>query len=188
MADDSNNKMWEQSADINKSCVGGSKLTDRSRIIVSMIVILLCVIVIASLCVYQYCRFAVYEKVDISSITPADVKDYLWDIETNAKCNGYCEIYGWIVKTGESINTRKIDLIIEKEDGTAYLVPTDMIERKDISDTLNKGISAFDYSASGFATAVNVRSIGQGSSRLYVLYRNNNNYELVDISEHLNRE
>ena len=155
--------------------------SEKTRVIAALIILLLCVVVFAGLCIYQYFRFAKYETIDISGIPLADSAEYCWKLENNSEKDGYYLLSGWIVKMGESIRTYSINIIIEKEDGTAFLVPVEMIERKDVSEKLNGELQAFDYSASGFSVAINSRYAYPGENIL-VLYRNNGRNELVDIS------
>ena len=114
-------------------CNNEIKLNEKSRIIAVLVIILLCVAVFAGLCLYQYFRFARYEAVDISGIPAADRSEYCWEIENDIDSGGYFLLNGWIVKTGESILTHSIDIVVEKKDGTAYLVPTEFTEREDVS-------------------------------------------------------
>ena len=167
----------EERSQSNKNIV----LTEKSRRIAAVIIILLCAVVFAGLCFYQYHRFAKYEQTDLSLLQAADPADYRWDLDSRIDNGGNYLVNGWIARTGESINTRLIDLVIEKEDGTAYLVPTEMIERGDVSDKLNNGSTEFDYSASGFSAVVNCRYFSPGD-RLFILYRNNGRCELIDLS------
>ena len=157
------------------------KLNEKSRVITAVIIILLCVAVFAGLCLYQYFRFARYEAVDISGIPVADESEYCWEIEDSIDNGGYFLLNGWIVKTGESILTHSIDIVVEKNDGTAYLVPTEMTERKDLSEKLNGNDAYFDYAPSGFSAAVN-KHYAETGDRLFIIYRNNGRYELVDLS------
>ncbi len=154
----------------------------KSRMKIAGIVVSLCILVFAGLCFFQYWRFARYGTIDSGSIPVADPDDYSWEVEEITRANGNYLINGWIARNGESIDTRLIELVIKKEDGTSYLVSTDMVERQDVSDRLNGTVPALDYSAAGFSAAVNGRYLSPGD-RLFVLYQNNGRYELVELSD-----
>ena len=167
--------------EINSTAEKEITFSEKSRIIAAVLIIVLCVMVFAGLCLYQYFRFAKYETIDITGIPVADPSEYCWEIDSRIDRGSSYMLSGWIVKTGESILTHSIDIVVEKENGTAYLIPTEMTEREDVSEKLNAGGTAFDYTASGFSSAVNKNRVAAGD-RVFILYKNNSRYELVDIS------
>ena len=160
------------------------KITDKLREKIIIVILIICLAVCALLCIYQYCRYAVYPKFDLSKEEIADSSQYTWDVESLQQERGFYAISGWIVLNGESIKSHYIQLVIENEDGTCYLAPTSMVMRSDVTNVLNENAKEqIDYDASGFASSLNKRYVHSNDSKIYVLYRNNDHRELVDISQ-----
>lgn len=157
-------------------------ITDKIRHIATILIISGCIVICIGLNLYQYLRFSFYNKIDISEITLADTEKYNWEINTLTERTDIYQIDGWIVRKGEDITSSYINLIIANTDGSYFLVPTTMKTRTDVTASLNSDFSAYDYDASGFSTAINKRYVYSPDSKLYILYRNNNRYEIVDIS------
>ena len=87
------------------------------------------------------------------------------------------------MRKDENIDTRSIKLIIANDDGSFYLVPTKMTDRKDVTKAKNSEGEKYDYDKSGFAVAVNKSYVQSPNSKIYVLYGNNGRNEIVDIDE-----
>lgn len=55
-------------------------------------------------------------------------------------------IAGWLIKSGEDMNTVAIKVVFKQKDGEkTYIIPTMMQERKDVSEAMGREIN-YDYS------------------------------------------
>ena len=154
-------------------------ITDIMRRRIVTVLIVLAVIVSIGVSMYQYIKYGVYNKIDISTIPAADADDYEWFIDELESKNG--QVYnaeGWVVRKDEDIESYNIHLVIVNNDGTAYAVPTERKERTDITEYFG---SEYNYDASGFNATINAKYIIPQESRLYLLYQNNDRCELIDL-------
>lgn len=157
-------------------------ITKKTRHIATIIIISACIVTGIGLNLYQYFNFSIYKKIDITEITSADTKKYAWKIDTLIEQVDIYQIDGWIVRKKEDITSSHINLIIANTDGSCFLVPTTMKTRMDVTTSLNSNSSDYNYDASGFSTAINKHYVHSPNSKIYILYRNNNRYEIIDIS------
>lgn len=101
-----------------------------------------------------------FHETHIKSIT-LDKADFSTDSFTYSLdadgTNGEKVISGWIVKTGTSVDTCSINVILKENNSTrAYILPTEVVKREDVTINVGEG-NNYDYS--GFkALADNVKS------------------------------
>ncbi len=95
------------------------------------------------------------------------------------------KIHGWIAYRGESILTWKLSLLIQNDDGSCYVVPMAVQERKDVTEAMNDG---FNYNNSGFSVTVNKNYIKSDRAHYYILYENNDRDMIVDLDEAIREE
>ena len=86
---------------------------------------------------------------------------------------------------GESILTWKLSLLIQNDDGSCYVVPMAVQERKDVTEAMNDG---FNYNTSGFSVTVNKNYIKSDHAHYYILYENNDRDMIVDLDEAIREE
>lgn len=162
--------------------------TEKIRKRILLCIVGLCLVVCAGLNLYQFFRFGFYESMDISEINQGRGEDYSWNVETVNEKNDIYEIAGWIIRKQEDIKTRRISLVVVNEDGTAYIVPSMMVERKDVTRTQNGEGESYDYDYSGFTASLNRIFVHSPQSRLLILYENNDWHELVDTGKTFSAE
>lgn len=153
----------------------------RNRILIFIMVGYL--VIISGLNVYQLLRYGFYRSIDISGEPIAGEEYYSWNLDTMAEKNGVYQIKGWIIRKQEDIKSRNIQLIVLNEDGTAYVAPTLMVRRIDVSDSQNSEGESYDYDYSGFEVSLNRSFVHSEKSKLYILYGNNGRSEIVDIGK-----
>ena len=158
-------------------------ITDKIREKLSVFLLLSCVLICIILNVYQFYRYGVYKKIDLSKFSLVDSKNFSWHIDKLDVKRDIYQITGWIIRNEEDIKTHDISLVIVNADGSSYIAPTKMVERKDVTKNKNKGDKKFNYDKSGFKTIVNKRYVTSSDSKIYIRYRNNQKDDIVDISK-----
>lgn len=105
-------------------------------------------------------------KFDLREHKVYSSEDGFWyDIDTSDSDEGN-SIYGWIVKQGTSIGSVALKVILQNaETQEAYAVPTTVVKREDVTETLGDGCV---YDNSGF------------SARLINIYK----YHYLDIGKY----
>lgn len=99
------------------------------------------------------------EKLNPNLIIPVDASEYRFDLENVAWekdeisiTKDYVYIDGWLIKPGEQVNKAAIKVVIKKSNTDMYyILPTDLIERKDVTESMDDGN---DYKYSGFSVKI----------------------------------
>lgn len=157
----------------------------KRNLIASGVIVALTLAVCAGLEAYQYIRFGVYQSFEMPEEGICGADTYSWKVDgrhMDASGRGYT-VSGWIARNGESILTRDLQLIVKNPDGSAYLVPTLMVERTDVTEQMNARGFEGDYDASGFYTFLNARYVHSQETGLYALYQNNGHMDVVDLQK-----
>ena len=80
------------------------------------------------------------------------IEELVWQEDGISITKDCVRLSGWILKEGEEIQTSAIWVVLkDMETGTFYRLPTQIIDREDVNDWMDDGLSYFQ---SGFETAV----------------------------------
>ena len=98
-------------------------------------------------------------KMDSDRISLADPAEYRyaaenisWQKDEISVTKDYVQISGWILKSGTGVNSVAIKVGIRDLDtGELSILPTDVIERPDVTEMMNDGN---DYNYSGFSVKI----------------------------------
>lgn len=134
---------------------------------------------------YQYLKYSQYSTYQLEEQKITDNSFFALDVESMEKRYDVVKINGWIAYRGESISTWKLSLLIQNDDGSCYVVPMAVQERKDVTEAMNDG---FNYNNSGFSVTVNKNYIKSDRAHYYILYENNDRDMIVDLDEAIRKE
>lgn len=145
-------------------------------IIVFFTAIFLCLI-----CLYTLLRFNEKKNIQIDvrdfDVCGTETGEYIYCFDTISG-NGDTDISGWMIHKGESVRSIAIKLVLKETDSdTAYIIPTEIKAREDVTTAMNDGCS---YDNCGFY--VYKDNIG---SKLDI---NKKDYEIYFYSDYNSRE
>lgn len=148
-------------------------------------VLILGTVLTAVFTLYQYLKYSQYSTYQLEEQKITDNSFFALDVESMEERYDVVKIHGWIAYRGESISTWKLSLLIQNDDGSCYVVPMAVQERKDVTEAMNDG---FNYNNSGFSVTVNKNYIKSDRAHYYILYENNDRDMIVDLDEAIREE
>ena len=81
-----------------------------------------------------------------------ELENVTWEKDEVSITKDYVCIAGWLIKPGEQVEKAAIKVVLKKSDSDMYYVlPTDLIERKDITESMDDGN---DYTYCGFSVKI----------------------------------
>lgn len=138
----------------------------KKLVIILFAVLFLCIIAIYSLLVLHE-KHIVAVNVNDYEIFDSSSPEYMYCFDPSDESKN--DVRGWMIHKGESVKYAAIKVALREQDSDSiYIIPTEIIVRKDVTEAMNDGCS---YDISGFsASSANISSKLDISEKSYTIY------------------
>lgn len=148
----------------------------------------ICFISVCLLCIFwkglKLYEFNVGEiSLDNKQIEIID-NSYAYDIHTNYHDKNIY-MYGWFIKKGHrTIPKTNMNVVLRNtENNKTYIFPTEVVERKDVTEFFNKKENFYDWS--GFISRKDKIDISNGVYEIFILYEYIDTSGIVKLKENI---
>lgn len=104
-------------------------------------------------------------------------------ISRNSRKNPTLDINGWIIKKKAHINNVSIKIALKNKYNSYYLLPTTIITRPDVTNTIDDGTN-YNYSGFSVHMLVQKKTINLGS-RIYIFFKINGSTKIIKTNTYL---
>lgn len=123
----------------------------RMRHILSILVVFCGLAAVVFCTAYQYRHYS-GKQIQLEDYHELEEGSYICKIDRIVEDNyQYDDIQGWVVVPGQPISRYNTSLVLYSDDGFAYAIPMKMMERDDVTESINDGV---DYDMCGFGGRV----------------------------------